>query len=377
MTVNYRTIKLKKLVNTALLFACLALSNTVQAKLLYNLIDLGTLGGTTSDGNAINNSGQVTGWAQTTDGSHYAFVTNSSGSMISLGSLPGDYSEGNGINDSGQVTGFFYTSDEPWPHAFVTETNGTMVTLHPHAYGQDINNSGLVAGTIDIPLAFVTDSSRVVIPIVTMEVDRTIGMSINKSGQVAGYAYPANENYNHAFLTDTSGTMKDLGTLGGIWSVGNAVNDTGQVTGASLAADGLKNAFITQSGGSMIDLGVVGNSSWSGGWDINNSGQVAGTLGEQFLERAFVTDNGVMVDLNSLLVASATGWTLVHAKGINDVGQITGTGVNPTGESHAFLLTPTSVPIPAAIWLFQFGLFGLLGLNRKNYLFRCSIKVVG
>jgi probable HAF family extracellular repeat protein len=46
-----------------------------------------------------------------------------------------------------------------------------------------------------------------------------------------------------------------------------------------------------------------------------------------------------MTDLNSP-IATNSGWLLKVAAAINDNGQIVGWGVNPSGEIHAFLLTP-------------------------------------
>ena len=68
------------------------------------MLDLGTLGGTDSDGYGINDSGQVTGYSHTTgDAAYHAFLYD--GTMHDLGTLGGTYSYGFGINDSGQVTG--------------------------------------------------------------------------------------------------------------------------------------------------------------------------------------------------------------------------------------------------------------------------------
>jgi len=53
--------------------------------------------------------------------------------------------------------------------------------------------------------------------------------------------------------------------------------------------------------------------------------------------RAFIWQNGVVTDLNTLI--SDPGWVLTIATGINDGGQITGTGTFG-GARHAFLLTP-------------------------------------
>ena len=48
-------------------------------------------------------------------------------------------------------------------------------------------------------------------------------------------------------------------------------------------------------------------------------------------------EKGVLIDLNSLIPASS-GWVLTEARGINESGQIVGTGVL-NGQERAFLLT--------------------------------------
>jgi probable HAF family extracellular repeat protein len=46
-----------------------------------------------------------------------------------------------------------------------------------------------------------------------------------------------------------------------------------------------------------------------------------------------------MRDLNGL-VPAGSGWVLTEARAINDNGSIVGFGINPSGATHAFLLTP-------------------------------------
>jgi hypothetical protein len=56
--------------------------------------------------------------------------------------------------------------------------------------------------------------------------------------------------------------------------------------------------------------------------------------------RAFLWDNGRMIDLSSLPEVKAAGWSeLTNAMGINDHGQIVGYGLR-AGELRNFLLTP-------------------------------------
>ena len=79
---------------------------------------------------------------------------------------------------------------------------------------------------------------------------------------------------------------------------------------------------------------------------------------------AFLYSNGTMTDLNSLL-SPGSRWDLVYAMAINASGQIVGYG-RINGEGHAYLLTPTTVPVPAAFWLFGSGLIGLFGFMRTH-----------
>ena len=67
------------------------------------MVDLGTLGGTFSQGAAINASGQLTGFAYATGNAGHAFFWNGT-EMVDLGTLGGTFSSGSAINDSGQVS---------------------------------------------------------------------------------------------------------------------------------------------------------------------------------------------------------------------------------------------------------------------------------
>lgn len=410
----------------ALLATNLALNNTAQATVLYNITDLGTLGGHFSEGLGINASGLVTGISGgASDGwEGHAFVTTSTGGMLDLGALHHDplpindsrndsggaLLGGKDINVSGQVTGNYMSADRYY-RAFVTDSNNQMIDVGTlggsYSFGNAINDSGQVTGSSDIvnsmgysrERAYVTNSSGQLTDLGTLgDGYFSRGNDINASGQVTGISSVnydgtfGSEQY-HAFVTDSSGAMIDLGTLGGNNSTGNAINDAGLVTGAveTDSIYGIYHAFVTNSNGQMIDLDPLSKMYSSVGMDINNSGQIIGQYQErlvvyeygrggeiigQHLEggetRSFVTIDGAIVDLDTLLIA-ATGWTLHGTPGvnyatvtaINDAGQITGYG-NFNSQTRAFLLTPTSVPIPSAIWLFGSGLIGFLGFKRQE-----------
>ena len=72
--------------------------------------DLGTLGGTNSDGWAINAHGQVVGSSDISgDSAEHAFLYDDT-SMLDLGTLGGTYSQAMGINSSGIVVGESYST---------------------------------------------------------------------------------------------------------------------------------------------------------------------------------------------------------------------------------------------------------------------------
>ena len=85
------------------------------------IVELGTLGGTSSFANAINDSGQVTGLTYDSTSNQRVFLTGSNGAgMTDLGSLGGPHSMGFGVNDAGQVVGRSYLANYAGTHAFLT-----------------------------------------------------------------------------------------------------------------------------------------------------------------------------------------------------------------------------------------------------------------
>jgi probable HAF family extracellular repeat protein len=89
----------------------------------------------------------------------------------------------------------------------------------------------------------------------------------------------------------------------------------------------------------MNDLGTLPGGYGSAASAINNVGEVVGRADDGNAEHAFIWDNvNGMRDLNNLIPAGS-GWVLQEATGINNAGQIAGTGVL-NGAHRAFLLTP-------------------------------------
>src|ERR1700722_16389230 len=89
-----------------LLVALIGLGTPANAQApRYSVTDLGTLGGGSSTGYAINASGQVTGVAVTANGALHAFLYTPGSGMTDLGTLGGGESKGYGIKESGKETG--------------------------------------------------------------------------------------------------------------------------------------------------------------------------------------------------------------------------------------------------------------------------------
>jgi probable HAF family extracellular repeat protein len=327
-------------------------SHPATAVTPYTITDLGSFGGN-SYAYAINESGQVTGWSQTAGGDPHAFLWDN-GVMRNLG-----VHYGYDINASAQVVGGHGQLAFLWENNSVRYLS-TLGGASSVAYA--INDSGQVVGMAYTPSgdrhAFLWEDG-VVTDLGTLGGSRSEARGINALGQVVGMAYDENERYR-AFLWE-DGVMHNLGTLGGVFTYAHDINVSGQVAGSSCWSGFDYHAFLWQDG-VMHDLGTLGGDE-SHGFGINASAQIVGRAwdasGDQL---AFLWEDGVMHKLNNLIPADS-GWDLTTARGINDLGQIVGSGFH-NGEMRAFLLTP--IPEPSAPGLLILGALGLLARKKTR-----------
>jgi probable HAF family extracellular repeat protein len=136
------------------------------------MADLGSLGGTTSWARGINDAGDVVGWSYftlvqpyiyTPHAFRYSGTPGAGGAMVDLGTLGGISSQAFDINDAGFIVGIAERSPAAgggsWPalwrpgnttidlDAWLDATNPTLGAFWTLDGASDINNSGLITGT--------------------------------------------------------------------------------------------------------------------------------------------------------------------------------------------------------------------------------------
>lgn len=319
----------------------------------YQIIDLGTLGGSHTETRGINKLGQVAGWSYLSGNSVNSAFSWQNGAIHDLGVNPGGtYSAAYGINDSGKIVG----QSGSVPHYYACTWQGTSITLLPtlayytHGQAMGVNNSGVVVGkcySSGVSTACVW-SGGTVTALQGLGGNSGIAWSVNSTGQIAGVVTNHSEFY-HACLWH-NGTPTDLGA-----GYAYDINDLGQVVGLSIAEGG----GIWQGTSFTALCGLDSDYKYSGPVAINDHGVVAGYAryytGSANLTKACVWQSGVISELPTL-PSWKVGYT--GASGANDNGDIIGYAYDSTNVYHAILWQV--VPEPATVLLLVCGI-GALG----------------
>jgi probable HAF family extracellular repeat protein len=335
------------------------------AILLFQLTDLGTLGGAESHATAVNNNGQVVGKAMTPYGVYRAFAYVN-GVMYDLGTLGGDYSAATGINDLAQITGESTLANKE-TRAF-SFANGVMYDLGTlggnYSTAAGINNNGLIVGTAALSSghdhAFVF-ANAVMYDLGTLGGNYSTAAAIDDGNVIVGTSAiatnPLPGEYNQYAFAFLNGSMQNLSILGGIFNDPYHPLTIQAVSEGGIAGDygpdplgGFGPAGFAYVGG---QLAIFGNSSTSTGSEegVDAFGDVVGwyndlgsiTSSEQY---ASLYQDGVLYDLNQAVNLSTSNFSrLLDASATSSrTGYIVGTGMTKSGALHAYLLTPLPLP---------------------------------
>lgn len=352
----------------------------------YFVKELGTLGGTFSDAEGINNRGWLVGEATVAGdtATHAALWRNDT--ISDLGTLGGANSSNAPfptINNRGLIVGEAETSAiDPFAENYcLFNTNhicqgfiwkdGVMTALPTLSGGNNaragnVNNRGQVVGDSEngvldptcVPQpnnpAQVFDYVPVIwdkgevheLPLLPGD-DVGEATSINDRGQVVGASGLCSSPFglDRAVIWQ-GGKVTYLGSLGGVHNdFPFDINSRGQVVGFSgVAGDTTAISFLWERG-VMASLGTLPGDASSAAFAINEQGQVVGTSCADPLfngcGRAYIWEHGVMTDLNTLVKPGSTSLYLVFGNDINSRGEIAGFAFDQSnGEFRAFLATP-------------------------------------
>jgi probable HAF family extracellular repeat protein len=249
----------------------------------FHMSDLPTLGGNNGQASAMNNRGQITGFAENgiLDSTCPANTTNNRIALPVLWEkgqpqpLPTVGSDPDGaadaINDRGQVVGYSGTCTAAL-HAVLWENGkaSPLPDLGAGATAFGINDRGQIVGLVGIP-----DSpayyaalwqNGVITNLRTLPGDFTaIASGINNKGQVVGSTQDSNFNWSHAFIWQ-DGVMTDLNTLFPASSnlyatMANQINERGQISGMATVLsgphEGETHAFLATPVDERIDKSVA------------------------------------------------------------------------------------------------------------------------
>jgi len=333
----------------------------------FRIIDLGTIGGTESQGVDVNNSGQASADSRTSGNASWQPFLWDDGTRTTGALLPaGGRAFAFGMNDAGFMVGRQDPGGNP---AFAVRwaPDGTVTELPGDEFAQaiDINNAGVaVGGSGPEPFSqkpvYWDGLTRTDLALLG---GGTAGRadSINEAGWMAGWSATASV-LGRAVVWMPDGTIIDISDPSwDLFSGASAINNNQQVVGDVFTATG-GFAFFWENGTTTLlpkPDGMI-----NAAFDLNDHGIAVGAIGTGFLlDRAVYWDSShTMHELNTPELA-AQGWTLNLATGINNDGWIVGHGTL-NGVSRAFLLQP--VPEPGSLALVAGALAGIWFLRRRS-----------
>ncbi|HTV96535.1 MAG TPA: hypothetical protein VME42_11035 [Steroidobacteraceae bacterium] len=373
----------------------------------YTVYDLGTLGGTVSSGNVINDPGWAMGNANLAGDQITHAAVWIDGMKSDLGTLGGANSvidwpvhNGRGVISGIAETAQIDTLGEAWSCSafFPTVTHhvclgfryfeGTMTALPtlggPNGYAAGVNEQGDIVGwaenKVHDPTCNPQSTQVLQFEAVRWGADGAIeelppypgdqdgaATAINAQGDAVGisgtcdYAVGAG-TAKHALIW-RHGVPALIPTFGGQgWNTPADINSRAEVVGFADVKNDVTNGVLTpyplplgffwSASTGTIQIDPLPGDQYAIAYALNDEGIVVGqSFGGPEGSRAFIWHHGKAYDLNTLLPPGSALY-LIYAEGINDRGEITGQacvlvdGVCPaTGAvTPAFLALPNFMP---------------------------------
>jgi probable HAF family extracellular repeat protein len=313
-------------------------------------------------------------------------LIDADGFKLDLGTLGGlnSWMMWGEINDFGQIVGFSET-DVPDPNGEDICGFGTHLTCRPFLWqflhmsalptlggnnGQAsaINNRGHIVGyaengAVDSSCPPNTTNNRIVLPVLwengNAQALPTVGSDpdgvaywINDQGRAVGYSGTCTAALHVvSWENGTASPLQDLGTGG----MAFGINNQGQIVGTVGSADGTTQyGALWQKNGALTNLGLLPGDFGGLASGVNSKGQVVGSNYDSKFNwlHAFIWQDGVMTDLNTLFPASSNLYATMANK-INERGQISGMATvlsGPhAGDIHAFLATPVKERVGTSV----------------------------
>ena len=387
---------------TLICFAAAFQAAQEDSDVTYDVQPLATLGGSSSRGNGINDSGLVSGFSNLANSTRRATVWFH-GQPFDLGKLGGTHSNvaWSGLKNNGLVAGISQTNtpqtrSDGWScRVFFPGLDATYTCVGfvwewgrqelvplptlggPNGFAASANNIRQVVGWAETNVSdptCVNPADRGFLPVLwDLNRKKTVALppygtdtagaatAISDRGQVVGISGDCDQSVGrrtarHAVLWE-NGTASDLGDLGAdTWNTPTAISKNGDIVVGFANAPGADPdnpsfrawlwtkrtdiACAKLPGSNICDLGTLdGGPGTAEAWGLNDRGQVVGTsCSSTGTCRAFVWENGQMKDLN--LMKGTYPHHLLNAMDINNLGQITGRASTGSGF-EVFVATPT------------------------------------
>ena len=339
--------------------------------LRYNVIDLGLL--VYDEGiaaNSITNSGHIVGMRNFGADTHAAYWPDSQSPAVDLGVLPGFAgSHAQDINPRGEIVGNVFLGVLP---VYWASSQSAPVELAgvPEGFGgvtASINAQGQIVGSFLSPDGFTVqqpvfwpngNAAPIYLP-VSNGFPHSLAGSINAAGNILGDGWDADFVEGHAaFWASSTSAPVALAAPGGEFintdfslfdTLSQGLNNAGNMVGAAFNADfsEFRAVFWASSTSPAVILSATDEFPNGMAEGISDKGQIVGEAFNSDFSglHAFMWPSSASqgIDLNTV-IPSDSGWELVVARGINNRGEIAGTGFL-NGEQHGYVLIPVRGPV--------------------------------